>query len=79
MKRKTREAYVPQPIDHIPDGSGIHADQLADLSDEELADQVLYYRTEKDASPEEGRARWGWAKLLSSALSEVQYRSNAPV
>lgn len=54
-------------IDHLEDRSGMHVELLRDLTDEQLTEQVAWYRQEraKAKTPQDAH---GFSRLLSTAM-----------
>ena len=56
-------------------GTGLHTDLLEALTDEQLEEQIAYYRQEREQATE-GRDSYEWSKLLSTATTVQSERSH---
>ena len=64
---------MTEAVNHITE-SGAHEELLQRLTDDQLDEQMEYYRREyEDADTERGK--WGWSKLLSTAYTVKQTRT----
>lgn len=65
-------AHEVTPTNHLT-GTGLHVEMLEALTEDDLADQIAYYRNGVETTASE-RGKWSWGKMLSTALNVQERR-----